>query len=111
MGRPSIPPGVYFCMLFVGFFEGVDSERGIAWRVADSPALRAFLGYELTESTPDHSSVSRTRRLMDLETHQFVCDWVLEVLAKEGLLKGETLGVDATTLEANAEYRVSPSVS
>jgi len=105
MGRPSIPPGVYFRMLFVGFFEGVDSERGIAWRVADSLALRAFLGYGLTESTPDHSSVSRTRRLMDLETHQWVFDWVLEVLAKEGLLKGETLGVDATTLEANAALR------
>ena len=105
MGRPSIVPGVYFRMLLVGYFEGIDSERGIAWRVADSMALRSFLGYALTETTPDHSSVSRTRRLFDLETHQEVFTWVLAVLAKEGLLKGKTLGVDATTLEANAALR------
>jgi transposase len=105
MGRPSIPPGVYFRMLLVGYFEGLDSERGIAWRVADSIALRSFLGYALTETTPDHSTVSRTRRLFDLETHQEVFIWVLRVLAKEGLLKGKTLGVDATTLEANAALR------
>jgi len=105
MGRPSIPPGVYFRMLLVGYFEGIDAERGIAWRVADSMALRSFLGYALTETTPDHSTVSRTRRLLDLETHQEVFTWVLAVLAKEGLLKGKTLGVDATTLEANAALR------
>jgi transposase len=105
MGRPSIPPGVYFRMLLVGYFEGIDSERGIAWRVADSLGLRRFLGYALHESTPDHSSVSRTRRLMDMETHQEVFDWILTVLAKEGLLKGKTIGVDATTLEANAALR------
>jgi transposase len=105
MGRPSIPPGVYFRMHLVGYFEGIDSERGIAWRVADSLALRAFLGYGLDEGTPDHSSVSRTRRLLDMETHQEVFQWVLGVLAKEGLLKGKTLGVDATTLEANAALR------
>jgi transposase len=105
MGRPSIPPGVYFRMLLVGYFEGIDSERGIAWRVAGSIALRSFLGYGLTETTPDHSTVSRTRRLLDLETHQEVFLWVLGVLAKEGLLKGKTLGVDATTLEANAALR------
>jgi transposase len=92
-------------MLFIGFFEGLDSERGIAWRVADSIALRAFLGYELTETTPHHSNLSRTRQRIDLETHQTVFDWVLTVLAKEGLLKGKTLGVDATTLEANAALR------
>jgi transposase len=105
MGRPSIPPAVYFRMLFIGYFEGIDSERGIAWRTADSMALRAFLGYGLTEGTPDHSSLSRTRRRIDLETHQSVFDWMLCVLAKEGLLKGKTLGVDATTLEANAALR------
>jgi len=105
MGRPSLPPGVYFRMLLVGYFEGIDSERGIAWRVADSIALRSFLGYTLTETTPDHSTVSRTRRLVDLETHQEVFIWILAVLAKEGLLKGKTLGVDATTLEANAALR------
>ncbi len=105
VGRPSIPPVVYFKSLFIGFFEGIDSERGIAWRVADSMALRAFLGYALTETTPDHSSLSRTRRLMSVETHRLVFQWVLEVLAKEGLLRGKTLGVDATTLEANAALR------
>jgi len=105
MGRPSVPPVVYFKMLFIGYFEGIDSERGIAWRVADSLTLRRFLGYELTDETPDHSSVSRTRRRIDLETHQAVFQWVLTTLAMEGLLKGKTLGVDATTLEANAALR------
>jgi transposase len=105
LGRPSIPPVVYFKALFVGYFEGIDSERGIAWRVADSMALRLFLGYALTEGTPDHSSLSRTRRLMSVETHRRVFQWVLDALAKEGLLRGKTLGVDATTLEANAALR------
>ena len=86
MGRPSLVPGVYFRLLLVGYFEGLDSERGIAWRVADSMVLRSFLGYVLTEGTPDHSTVSRTRRLLDLETHQEVFTWILAVLAKEGLL-------------------------
>lgn len=104
-GRPSIPPVVYFKALLIGYFEGIDSERGIAWRVADSMALRSFLGYTLTESTPDHSSLSRTRRLMSVETHARVFQWVLGVLAKKGLLRGKTLGVDATTLEANAALR------
>jgi len=105
MGRPSIPPGVYFRMLFIGYFEGIDSERGIAWRVADSMALRKFLGYRLNESTPDHSSVSRTRRRLSVETHDRAFAWILTVLAKEGLVKGKTVGVDATTLEANAAMR------
>ncbi len=104
-GRPSVPPSVYFKMLFIGFFEGLDSERGIAWRVADSMALRDFLGYALTEGTPDHSTISRTRRLMSLETHQAVFTWVLGVLADARLLRGDTLGIDATTLEANAALR------
>jgi transposase len=105
LGRPSLPPGVYFRLLFLGYFEGIDSERGIAWRVGDSLSLRRFLGLELTEATPDHSTISRTRRLIDQETHQAVFDWVLKVLAKEDLLVGKTLGVDATTLEANAALR------
>jgi transposase len=105
MGRPSIAPGVYFRMLMVGYFEGLESERGIAWRVADSLGLRGFLGLELGKNPPDHSSVSRTRRLMEIETHQEVFDWVLMVLALEGLVKGKTLGVDATTLEANAALK------
>ena len=105
MGRPSLPPAVYFRMLLVGYFEGIDSERGIAWRVADSMALRRFLGYELTDQTTDHSTLSRNRRLIDLETHEEVFVWVLQVLAREKLLDGKTLGIDATTLEANAALR------
>ncbi len=104
-GRPSIPPGVYFRMLLIGFFEGIDSERGIAWRCADSLGLRSFLGYGLTEKTPDHSTLSVIRRRLDLSTHQEIFGWVLKQVAEQGLLKGKTLGVDATTLEANAAMR------
>ncbi len=105
LGRPSIAPGVYFRMLMIGYFEGLGSERGIDWRVADSLALRQFLGYALTETTPDHSSRSRIRQRLPLEVHQEVFNWVLKGLAKEGLLKGKTVAVDATTLEANAALR------
>lgn len=105
MGRPSLAPGRYFRLLLVGYFEGLDSERGIAWRAADSLALRQFLGLELTEVPPDHSTLSRTRRLLDLETHQAVFTWVLQRLAQAGLVKGQTIGIDATTLEANAALR------
>jgi transposase len=105
MGRPSIAPGVYFRMLMVGYFEGLDSERGIAWRCADSLSLRSFLGYGLTQKTPDHSTVSRTRRLLDVETHGRIFTWVLKVLAERGLIDAKTVGVDATTLEANAAMR------
>ncbi len=105
MGRPSLAPAVYFRLLLVGYFEGIDSERGIAWRVADSMALRRFLGYALTDGTPDHSTISRNRRLIDLDTHADVFVWVLQLLAKEKLLDGKTLGIDATTLEANAALR------
>lgn len=105
LGRPSLPPAVYFRALLVGYFEGIDSERGIAWRMADSMALRRFLGYELTDQTPDHSTISRNRRLIDLQTHEQVFVWVLQVLAKAELLDGKTVGIDATTLEANAAMR------
>ena len=105
IGRPSLPPSVYFRLLLIGYFEGIDSERGIAWRVADSMALRDFLGYALTDTTADHSTISRNRRLIDLQAHQEVFTWVLQALAKGGLLKGQTLGIDATTLEANAASR------
>ena len=105
MGRPSLPPAVYFRMLLIGYFEGIDSERGIAWRVADSLALRRFLGYGLTDPTADHSTISRNRRLIDVETHQAVFNWVLGVLTKWKLLNGKTTGIDATTLEANAALR------
>jgi transposase len=104
-GRPSIPPGTYMRMLLVGFFEGLDSERGIAWRCADSMSLRTFLGYDLSESTPDHSSLSRIRQRLDVEVHQEVFTFVLKVLAEQGLLRGRTIGIDATTLEANAAMR------
>jgi transposase len=104
-GRPSLTPGTYFRLLMIGYFEGLDSERGIAWRAADSLALRQFLRIGLDEQTPNHSTISRTRRLIDLETHRHVFLWVLGVLADRGLLKGRTVGVDATTLEANAAMR------
>ncbi len=105
MGRPSIPPGVYFRCLMVGYFEGIDSERGIAWRCADSLSLRRFLGIALDDQTPDHSSISRTRRLIDVETHAQVFSWVVQLLTDEGLIRGKTVGVDATTMEANAAMR------
>ena len=105
MGRPGLAPGIYFRLLMVGYFEGIDSERGIAWRASDSLSIRSFVRIALDESVPDHSTISRTRRLMDVETHQAVFQWVLEVLAEKKLLKGNTIGVDATTLEANAALR------
>lgn len=105
MGRPSLAPGRYFRLLMLGYFEGIDSERGIAWRAADSLSVREFLGLELGEAPPDHSTISRTRRLIDVETHRDVFSWILDRLAAAGLVKGETLGVDATTLEANAALR------
>jgi transposase len=104
-GRPSLTPGTYFRLLLIGYFEGIDSERGIAWRAADSLGLRQFLRIGLDEDTPDHSTISRTRRLVDVETHRKVFLWVLGALADRGLLKGKTVGVDATTLEANAAMR------
>jgi transposase len=104
-GRPSLTPGIYFRSLLIGYFEGIDGERGIAWRLADSLALRRFVGFTLDEKTPDHSTISRTRRLIDLETHREVFGWILCVLADRGLLKGKRIAIDATTLEANAAMR------
>jgi len=105
MGRPGLSPGIYFRLLLIGYFEGIDSERGIAWRAADSFALREFLGVGLEEAPPDHSTISRTRRLIALETHRTVFTWVLQNLSTAGLVKGKTIGIDATTLEANAALR------
>ena len=105
LGRPSLAPGIYFRLLLIGYFEGIDSERGIAWRCADSLSLRSFVGYEISDVSADHSTISRTRRLIDLETHQVVFQWVLKVLADYDLVSGKTIGVDATTLEANAAMR------
>jgi transposase len=105
MGRPSLAPGRYFRLLLLGYFEGLDSERAIAWRAGDSLSIRSFLGLELHEPTPDHSTISRTRRLIDVETHRAVFTWVLQRLAEVGLVQGKTIGIDATTLEANAALR------
>src|SRR5882672_2221077 len=105
MGRPSLPPGIYFRLLLIGYFEGIDSERGISWRAADSFALRDFLGVGLEEAPPDHSTISRTRRLIALETHRAIFIWVLQCLSTADLVKGKTIGIDATTLEANAALR------
>ncbi len=104
-GRPSIPPGVYFRMLMIGYFERIDSERGICWRCADSLSLRGFLGVSLDADVPDHSSLSRIRCRLPLEVHEAVFGWVLRVLGSYDLIDGKTMGVDATTLEANAALR------
>ena len=105
LGRPSLVPGRYFRLLLVGYFEGIDSERGIAWRAADSLAVRSFLRLGLEDAAPDHSTISRTRRLIDLETHRAVFTWVQQRLVAAGLLKGRTVAIDATILEANAAMR------
>ncbi len=104
-GRPGLAPGVYFRCLLVGYFEGIDSERGIDWRCSDSHSLKLFLGLPIDSPAPDHSTISRTRRLIDLETHAEVFQFLLKVLANHGLVEGKTVGVDSTTLEANAAMR------
>lgn len=104
-GRPGLAPGIYFRCLLVGYFEGIDSERGIDWRCNDSLSLKAFLGVPIDAAAPDHSTISRTRRLIDLETHQAVFQEVLKILANHDLVDGRTVGVDGTTLEANAALR------
>lgn len=105
IGRESIPPGVYFRMLFVGYFEGLDSQRAIAWRCSDSLSLRAFLGIPLRETTPDHSSLTNIRQRLPLEVHERVFAFVLGIAHEKKLLRGRTVAVDATTLEANAAMK------
>jgi transposase len=105
LGRPSLPPGRYFRMLLIGYFEGIDSERGLEWRCADSLSLREFLRLGERERVPDHSWLSRTRSRLSLEVHDLVFGWVLKCLAEHGLIKGERIGVDASTIEANAALR------
>ena len=105
IGRPSIPPGVYFRMLLVGYFEGLGSQRGIAWRCADSLSLREFLGVPLTGDTPDHSSLTRVRDRLPLEVHAAVFQWALRLVAEKGLLPGQTAAIDSTFLEANAAMK------
>ncbi|MDE2805431.1 MAG: transposase [Gemmatimonadota bacterium] len=104
-GRPGIPPGVYFRMPMVGYLEGIGSERGIAWRCADSISLREFLGYGLSKNPPEHSGLSKTRKRLSVEAHAAVFGRVVELLRSSGLPSGRTLGVDSTTLEANAAMR------
>lgn len=105
MGAPSIPPGRYFRMHMVGYFEGIDSERGIEWRCADSLSLRDFLRLETTARVPDHSWLSKTRSRLPHEVHEAVFGWVLSLIAERGLVKGDRIGVDASTMEANAALR------
>ena len=105
MGAPSLPPGRYFRMHMIGYFEGLDSERGIAWRCADSYSLRDFLRLSNVEKVPDHSWLSRTRSRLPHEAHERVFGWVLKLVAKRGLVKGERIGVDGSTMEANAALR------
>ena len=97
MGRPGLTPGRYFRLLLVGYFEGLDSERGMAWRAADSLAIRSFLGLGLEEGAPDHSTISRNRRLIDVETHREVFTWIQERLAESGLLSGKTVSIDGSS--------------
>jgi transposase len=104
-GRPSIPPGRYFRMHLVGYFEGIDSERGLEWRCSDSLSLREFLRLGTTERVPDHSWLSKTRGRLPLEVHEAVFAWVLARLAEHGLIEGDRIGVDASTMEANAALR------
>ena len=104
-GRPSLPPGRYFRMHLVGYFEGIESERGLEWRCADSLSLREFLRLGTTEQVPDHSWLSKTRSRLPLEVHEAVFTWVLQRLAEHGLIKGDRIGIDASTMEANAALR------
>jgi transposase len=104
-GRPGIPPGVYFRMLMVGYFEGINTQRGIAWRCSDSLSLRQFLGIARTEESPDHSSLSLIRGRLPIDVHNAVFTWVLKLAEEKGLIDGKTVGVDSTTLEANAAMK------
>jgi len=104
-GRPGIPPGVYFRMLFIGYFEGLDSQRGIAWRCADSLGLRAFLGFRLTEETPVHASMTIIRQRLPEAVFEKVFVFVLALLEEQGVLRGKAVAIDATTLEANAAMK------
>ena len=107
-GRPSVTPGIYFRSLLIGYFEGIGAERGIAWRLADSLALRRFVGIGLDEYTPDHSTISRTRRLIDLDTHREVFSWVLGVLADRGLVQGQRIAIDGCRgyVQGHREHRL-----
>ena len=104
-GRPGIPPGVYFRMLLVGYFEGIASQRGIAWRCSDSLSIREFLGLAATDASPDHSSLTRIRGRLPLEAHARMFDWVLRLAREKKLVSGQSVGVDSTMLEADAAMK------
>jgi transposase len=104
-GRKGLPPGVYFRMIFIGYFEDISSQRGIAWRCEDSRSLARFLGYAAGEPTPDHSTLSLTRERLPMEVHALAFELILSAAKDKGLLKGKTIGVDATDLEANASMK------
>src|SRR4051812_26338265 len=105
LGRRGIPPGVYFRMLLVGYFEGIGSQRGIAWRCSDSRSLREFLGIATTEESPDHSSLTKIRDRLPHDVHEAVFEWVLSLAREKNLLNGKSLAIDSTTLEANAAMK------
>ncbi len=105
VGRPSIPPGVYFRMLFVGYFEGIQSQRGIAWRCSDSLSIRSFLGLAEDKRSAEHSSLTRVRKRLPLQVHEEVFKFVLRIAVEKKLVKGKIVAVDATTLEANAAMK------
>jgi transposase len=104
-GQPSIPPGVYFRMLLIGYFEGIDSQRGIAWRCADSLSVRQFLGIPLDEGTPNHATLTNTRKRLPKEVFDEMFEFVLKIATEKKLISGQTVGVDSTTLEANAAMK------
>ena len=104
-GRPGIPPGVYFRMIFIGYFEGIGSQWGIAWRCSDSLSLREFLGVDATQRTPDHSSLTVIRKRLPLEVFYDAFTFVLKLAEKEGFFRGKIAGIDATLLEANAAMK------
>jgi transposase len=105
IGRPGIPPGVYFRMLFLGYFEGLDSQRAIAWRCGDSLSLRAFLGFALDEQTPDHSSLTRVRDRLPVSVHEQAFAFMISIAERKKLLKGKVAAVDSTMLEADAAMK------
>jgi len=105
-GRPSIPPGTYFRMLLVGYFEGIDSARGLEWRCSDSLSLKHFLGFEPHERVPDHSTLSRTADRLDVEVYEEVFGLVLGIVNEHGLLKGKVVGVDSTYLQACSDHLI-----
>jgi transposase len=108
-GRPGLPPSRYFRLLLIGYFEGLDAERAIAWRAANSFALREFLGLVLPEAPPDHSTISRTRRLIDLETHEAVFTWMLQRLADAGLSSSSRRRWSATACSTARPHRRRPA--